>query len=192
MRALWAAIETAAKEELAASGGSLADFLKSKHPAWNLVGRVHFNLAENRKDAECPFAFLATYTSRMSAHGKAQHLPLSQALAEFSGGRKKAQLLSLLVPVQKAAENCAWLADMVDEGDIYHPLRWGVEEAVRFLEDVPHLQAAGIVVRMPRNWAADRPARPKVSATVGTRIPRCSAWTACSTSAWRSRLTGSR
>ncbi|MBK7521568.1 MAG: DEAD/DEAH box helicase [Gammaproteobacteria bacterium] len=171
LAALWAAIETAAKEELTVFGGSLADFLKSKHPAWNLVGRVHFNLAENRKDAECPFAFLATYTSRMSAHGKAQHLPLSQALAEFSGGRKKAQLLSLLVPVQKAADNCPWLADMVDEGDIYHPLRWGVEEAVRFLEDVPHLQGAGIVVRMPRNWAADRPARPKVSATVGDRNP---------------------
>ena len=171
LAALWAEIEAAAKEELTACGGSLADFLKSKYPAWNLVGRVHFNLAENRKDAECPFAFLATYTSRMSAHGKAQHLPLSQALAEFSGGRKKAQLLSLLVPVQKAADNCPWLADMVDEGDIYHPLRWGVEEAVRFLEDVPHLQGAGIVVRMPRNWAADRPARPKVSATVGDRNP---------------------
>ena len=170
-RALWAQIEAAVKTELAACGGSLLEFLKSKHPAWNLVGRVHFNLAENRKDGEYPFAFLATYTSRLSAHGKAQHLPLSQALAEFSCGRKKAQLLSLLLPVQKAADNCAWLADMVNADEIYHPLRWGVEEAVRFLKDVPHLQGAGIVVRMPKTWAADRPARPKVSATVGTRNP---------------------
>ena len=170
-RALWAEIDAAVKTELAATSGSLLDFLKSKHPAWNLVGRVHFNLAENRKDAEYPFAFLATYTSRLSAHGKAQHLPLSQALAEFSGGRKKAQLLSLLLPVQKAADSCAWLADMINEGEIYHPLRWGVEEAVRFLGDVPHLQGAGIVVRMPRTWAADRPARPKISATVGTKNP---------------------
>lgn len=74
---LWSQIEAAVKMELAACGGSLLEFLKSKHPAWNLVGRVHFNLAENRKDAEYPFAFLATYTSRLSAHGKAQHLPLS-------------------------------------------------------------------------------------------------------------------
>lgn len=169
--ALWVEIETAVKAELAACGGSLLDFLKSKHPAWNLVGRVHFNLAENRKDTEYPFAFLATYTSRLSAAGAAQHLPLSQALAEFSSGRKNAQLLSLLLPVQKAAENCGWLADMVSEGEIYHPLRWGVEEAVRFLKDVPHLQVAGIVVRMPKTWAADRPVRPKVSATVGTRNP---------------------
>lgn len=170
-RVLWSEIEAAVKTELAACGGSLLDLLKSKHPAWNLVGRVHFNLAENRKDAEYPFAFLATYTSRLSAHGKAQHLPLSQALGEFSGGRKKAQLLSLLLPVQKAADDCAWLTDMVDAGEIYHPMRWGVEEAVRFLKDVPHLQGAGIVVRMPKTWAADRPARPKVSATVGTENP---------------------
>ncbi len=170
-RSFWSEIESAVREELSDSGQSLQDFLQSKHPAWNLVGRVHFNLAENRKDAECPFAFMATYTSRLSAHGKPQHLPLAQALAEFSGGKKKAQLLSLLLPVQKAAESCAWLADMVSEGDLYHPLRWDVEEAVRLLKDVPHLQGAGIVVRMPKTWAADRPARPRVSATVGAKNP---------------------
>jgi hypothetical protein len=48
------------------------------------------------RDPVSPFAFLATYTSRLSAHGKAQHQPLSQALAEFSGARSKVQLLSLL------------------------------------------------------------------------------------------------
>lgn len=170
--ALWAEIEAAAQTELAAFGGSLLEFLKAKNPAWNLVGRVYFNLAENRKDAEYPFAFLATYTTRLSATGAAQHQPLSQALKEFSGGSKKqAQLLSLLVPVQKAAESCPWLSEMVTEGELYHPLRWGVEEAVHFLKDAPQLKAAGIVVRMPRTWAADRPARPKVSATVGTRNP---------------------
>ncbi|MGD9584180.1 MAG: DEAD/DEAH box helicase [Lysobacterales bacterium] len=169
--ALWAAIEAAAKSELAASGGSLQAFLQSRHPAWNLVGRVHFNLAENRKDEECPFAFLATYTSRLSAHGKAQHLPLSAALAEFSGGRHKTQLLSLLVPVQKAAADCAWLAAMVDAGEIYHPLRWGVAEAARFLGDASRLQAAGVVVRMPRTWAGGRPPRPRVSASVGSKNP---------------------
>lgn len=169
--ALWAEIEATVKTELAACSGSLQDFLKAKHRAWNLVGRVHFNLAENRKDAEYPFAFLATYTSRLSATGTVQHMPLSQAMREFSGAKKKAQLLSLLQPVQKAAENCAWLADLVSEGEIYHPLRWGVDEAVRFLSDVPHMQGAGIVVRMPKTWAADRPARPKVSATVGSKNP---------------------
>ena len=87
LAALWGELDQAFRTELAHSARTLPDFLKALHPAWNLVGRVHFHLAENRKDADFPFAFLATYTSRLSAHGKAQHQPLTQALAEFSGGR---------------------------------------------------------------------------------------------------------
>ncbi len=169
--ALWSALESAVQAELAAHNRPLQDFLRSKHPAWDQIGRVHFNLAENRKDPDAPFAFLATYTSRLSAHGKAQHLALSHAMAEFSGGNKKAQLLSLLQPVHKAATHCAWLADIVNKGEIYHPLRWGAGEAARFLKDVPRLQEAGIIVRMPRTWASDRPARPRVKATVGSKNP---------------------
>jgi non-specific serine/threonine protein kinase len=168
---LWGEIDTALHQELAVEKVSLQDFLKSRHPAWNLVGRVHFNLAENRKDPESPFAFLATYTSRLSAHGKAQHQPLSQALAEFSGARSRVQLLSLLLPVQRAAQDCDWLRDMVDTGEIYHPLRWTPLDAHRFLKDLPKLETAGIVVRTPGVWQAGRPARPVVRASVGARPP---------------------
>jgi non-specific serine/threonine protein kinase len=171
LAALWAQIDAAARGTLAESKLRLPDLLRSWHPAWNLVGRVHFNLAENRKDAEAPFAFLATYTTRLSAHGKAQHRPLSAALAEFSGGRKKTQLLSLLLPVQRAAQQCDWLREMVDAGEIYHPLRWAPEDALRLLRDVPKLEASGIVVRMPGTWQAGHPARPRVSAVVGTTQP---------------------
>jgi non-specific serine/threonine protein kinase len=73
---------------------------------WNVVGRVHFNLALNRNDEEAPFAFLATYTNRLSTHGQAQHLPLGQAQREYSGAANKERLLSLLLPVQRAAERC--------------------------------------------------------------------------------------
>ncbi len=169
--ALWAEIDDTLRSELAVTGQALQDYLKARHPAWNRVGRVHFNLAENRKDPEAPFAFLATYTSRLSAHGKAQHLPLSQALAEFSDGRKKAQLLSLLVPVQRAAEQCGWLREMVDEGDLYHPLRWLPDDALRFLHDIPKLETAGIVVRMPGSWQTGRPLRPTVKGNVGSKPP---------------------
>ncbi len=168
---LWHEIDAALQQELAAAKISLQDFLTSRNPAWNLVGRVHFNLAENRKDTEAPFAFLATYTSRLSAQGKAQHLPLSQALAEFAGGKNKAHLLSLLLPVQRAAEQCDWLGEMVDADEIYHPLRWTAYDAFRFLSDVPKLEAAGIVIRTPSVWQAGRPSRPVVKASVGTRPP---------------------
>src|SRR5258707_7208161 len=36
---------------------------------------------------------------------------------------------------------------------------------------VPELESAGVVVRMPVSWRASRPARPQVTATVGSRVP---------------------
>src|SRR5437762_6994251 len=168
---LWQELDRAFCAELTEAKCSIEEFLKRRNPAWNLVGRVHFNLAENRKDDDAPFAFLATYTTRLSAHAKAEHLPLGQALREYAGAANKAQLLSLLLPVQRAAEQCAWLKRMVDAGEIYHPLRWTPAEAFQFLTDLPRLEASGIVVRVPRTWRANRPARPQVSATVGGKAP---------------------
>lgn len=82
---LWRGMDLAFDTELAQSKLTVQEFLKRRHPAWNLVGRVHFNLAENRKDEDAPFAFLATYTTRLSAEAKPQHLPLGKALQEYSG-----------------------------------------------------------------------------------------------------------
>ena len=135
------------------------------------MGRVHFNVAENRKDSEAPFAFLATYTTRLSAQAKAQHLPLGQALGEYAGAANRERLLSLLVPVQRASETCPWLKDMVAAGEIFHPLRWTAREAWQLLRDVPSLESAGVVVRMPAAWRGNRPPRPRVTGTVGAKAP---------------------
>ncbi len=93
LHALWQELDTAFQRELSESKCGVQDFLKRRNPAWNLVGRVHFNLAENRKDENAPFAFLATYTTRLSAHAKAQHLPLGQALREYAGAANKDRLV---------------------------------------------------------------------------------------------------
>ena len=93
-----------------------------------------------RKDEDAPFAFLATYTTRLSAEAKAQHLPLGKALQEYAGARNRERLLSLLMPVQRAAEHCPWLKAMVDGGEIFHPLRWSPQQALQFLKDVPALE----------------------------------------------------
>ena len=82
LRTLWQETDKALQVELSEQRCGMQEFLKRRNPAWNLVGRVCFNLAENRSDAESPFAFLATYTVRLSANSKAQHLPLGQALRE--------------------------------------------------------------------------------------------------------------
>jgi superfamily II DNA or RNA helicase len=168
---LWRGMDAAFEAELVEAKLSVQEFLKSRHPAWNLVGRVHFNLAENRNDQEAPFAFLATYTTRLSAQAKAQHLPLGKALQEYAGAKNRERLLSLLMPVQRAAEQCGWLKTMVDAGEIFHPLRWRPDQALALLKDVSKLESAGVVVRMPASWRMNRPARPQVKATVGGKAP---------------------
>jgi superfamily II DNA or RNA helicase len=168
---LWRSIDAAFDAELNDSGLPIQAFLKSRHSGWNLVGRVHFNLAENRRDEEAPFAFLATYTTRLSAQGKAQHLPLGKALQEYAGAKNRERLLSLLTPVQRAAEQCGWLKQMSDAGEIFHPLRWTAQQALQFLKDAPAMESAGVVVRMPANWRMNRPARPQVKAIVGGKPP---------------------
>jgi superfamily II DNA or RNA helicase len=171
LEALWNELGAACHGELAESKTSVQDFLRRKSPAWHVVGRVHFNLAENRVDAEAPFAFLATYTARLSGHAKAQHLPLGRALTEYAGAANRSRLLSLLLPVQRAAEQCGWLKSMVDAGEIFHPLRWTPADAYQLLADLPHLEAAGVIVRVPGTWRANRPPRPQVSAIVGAKPP---------------------
>ena len=171
LAALWEQIDAACRAERTHTKQTLQEYLKQRNPAWHLVGRVHFNLAENRTDEEMPFAFMATYTTRLSMQSRAQHLPLAEALREYAGAKNKAQLLSLLKPVQTGAAQCAWLRAMVESGEIYHPLRWSAAEAFQFLTDLPELEAAGIIVRTPSAWASGRPLRPKVQATVGGRVP---------------------
>src|SRR5215831_831045 len=169
LEGLWHGLDAAFGVELAESKCGVQDFLKRRNPAWNLVGRVHFNLAENRKDPDAPFAFLATYTTRLAANAKAQHLPLGKALGEYAGAANKDRLLSLLLPVQRASESCPWLKALVDAGEIFHPLRWTPQEAIQLLRDVPQLEGAGVVVRMPATWRANRPPRPQVSAKIGSQ-----------------------
>ena len=171
LQQLWTEIAAAFRSELAGSKASVQVFLQRKNPAWHLVGRVHFNLAENRRDDEAPFAFLATYTTQLSTGTRAQHLPLGRALSDYAGAANKSRLLSLLLPVQRASAECPWLKSMIEGGEIYHPLRWTPAEAFQLLTDTPRLEAAGVVVRVPTAWRAHRPPRPQVTATVGGKPP---------------------
>ncbi len=171
LESLWGELDAAFREELSESKASVEDFLKQKNPAWNLVGRVHFNLAENRKDEEMPFAFIATYTHRLSSKAKAVHVPLGRALTEYAGDRNKPRLLSLLLPVHRASEQIDWLKEMIGRGEIYHPLRWSPPEALQLLNDIPALESSGVIVRVPSRWRSGRPSRPKVSAKVGDKPP---------------------
>ena len=168
---LWQELRQAFDAELAESGETLDAYLAARDSRWRHVGRVHFNLAENRKDAERPFAFIATYVPGVAAQGGLRHAPLGAALREYAGAGAKSELLKLLEPVSRASQARAWLKEIVDSGEIFHPLRWTPAEAMVLLGDVPALEEAGLVVRMPAGWPGARPSRPKVAATVGADRP---------------------
>ena len=111
-------------------------FLKKRAPKWRQVGRVCFHLAENKDDPEHPFAFIATYAPQLSTQGKTHHKPLGTALQEYAGAGNKKALINLLAPVSHASESCDLIKDLVDSGDIYHPLAWDVAESYQFLQNV--------------------------------------------------------
>ncbi|MEW6220558.1 MAG: DEAD/DEAH box helicase, partial [Thermodesulfobacteriota bacterium] len=164
---LWADLDAWVRGRVAAEADGISGFLGRHAPLWRQVGRVCFHLAENRRDPELPFAFLATYVPRLGASARLQHQPLNKALSEYAGRRNQAALLRLLEPVQEAARRCPWVQALVDSGDLYHPLAWSPAEAYAFLRSVPELEASGLAVRLP-DWWQRRP-RPQVKVTIGSQ-----------------------
>jgi non-specific serine/threonine protein kinase len=162
---LWDELDAWVREQISAGGEGLSGFLKRRAPLWHQVGRVCFHLAENRRDAEHPFAFLATYAPGMASGSRVQYQPLSRALQEMAGARNKQALIRLLSPVHLASEKSELVKELVESGDLYHPLAWTPRDAYRFLKDVPVFEESGVVVRMP-DWWKKRP-RPRVAVKIG-------------------------
>ncbi|HEV8616752.1 MAG TPA: DEAD/DEAH box helicase [Methylomirabilota bacterium] len=169
--ARWSDLDRAFADEIRAHRGSVADWLRARHPSWHAVGKVCLHLAENRGDEEHPFAFLATYAARAGAGGKVQHRALARALEESSARGDRQALLHLLVPLQRAAQQTPWLAELIDSGAIYEAMAWTPSDAHRFLRAIPALESAGLVVRVPDWWRARRPPRPEVTVRVGEKKP---------------------
>ncbi|MBP7231586.1 MAG: DEAD/DEAH box helicase [Syntrophaceae bacterium] len=171
LAALWEGLDQHTQSEIKQDTGEVQSFLKKRNPLWNMVGKVIFHLAENRRNEERPFAFLVTYTTRLSGMAKPQHLPLGKALAEFSGQKDRQGLLNLLTPLKRAAQQSNLIGSLVESGEIFHPVAWTPSETHRFLKDIPLIESSGILVRIPDWWRAQggRPARPKVSVSLGGR-----------------------
>jgi non-specific serine/threonine protein kinase len=165
LESLWSGFRVALGDELREA--TLEQWFHARNPNWNVVGRICFHLAENKADPERPFAFLATYTTRLSEKARPQHRPLGQALQDFAGD--KHALLALLMPVQRAVAQSALVKELEGSGHLYQTLSWSAAEAHRFLLEVPALEAAGVLVRVP-GWWQRRP-RASVQVTVGSKEP---------------------
>jgi len=163
----WETLNQAFEGMIKSYEGSVAAFFAIYNPKVQLVGRVFFHLVESKKE-EYPFAFLATYTGDVSTSGTSKHLPLKNALVDY--GENSRKMLELLSTVHKASENSAFIAELVDSGELFHPLSLTAEEAYTFLKEIPVYEEAGILCRMPK-WWKDKSASLKMSVSVGEKTP---------------------
>jgi len=85
---LWLDLRKQMHEHALATTGGMDGLLQAINPDWQPLGRVTFHLAENKKDESRPFAFLATFTNRLSKQATVKHLPLADALRQFAGEKK--------------------------------------------------------------------------------------------------------
>ncbi len=163
---IWERMRTLVHEEAAAHASGLEGWLRERSPLWHLVGRVTFHLAENKRNEQAPFAFLATYTDQLSASGTLQHTPLGRALQAYAGRKDQVALTSLLAPVRAAAEQSALVRELLESKRLFQALAWSPQQAYQFIREIPRLEGSGLVVKLPDWWNGRRPPRPQVSVTV--------------------------
>ncbi len=166
---LWDGLKEALSSELTAFDGNLNHYLSAWHTTWSTVGKVCFHLAENKKNEDYPFAFLATYTTGLSKIANTQHAALGNALETYAGKNNKSALLSLLLPVHRAAEKSLFLKSMVDSGKIFKPQAWRAIDAHQFLKDIPLFEESGVMIRVPNWWNKAKPPRPEIKVTIGEK-----------------------
>lgn len=164
LRSVWKRLLEVFNEKLGKHSGSVESFIQSFNPQLHAAGRVYFHLVENKGDH--PFAFMATYSTRLGSEGKSRHVPLKYALKEFAGDQKK--LLELLQTVYKAAQTSEWVAGLIESGELFHPIALNSKEALTFLMEVAHYEASGILCRIP-NWWRARTSSVKTRITVGEK-----------------------
>lgn len=167
LSSLWEELHEIFYRKIVAHTGSVADFFREYSPDVHLAGRIYFHLVEN-KDHESPFAFLATYSTRLNESGESRHLPLKYALEEYRDDNEK--LLKLLVTVDDAAQKSELVADLRDSGELFYPLAWSAKEAYVFLQEIPIYEEAGILCRIP-NWWKKKTATVTMQLSIGEKPP---------------------
>jgi hypothetical protein len=165
---IWSRLNATYQRQIKSYRGSVADFIATLSPKVHLVGRVFFHLVESKKD-EYPFAFLATYSTGLDRKSGCKHVPLQHALTEYGADSHK--LLELLTIVHQAATESEFLSQLLDNGEIFHPLALSAAEAYTVLKEIPIYERAGILCRIP-NWWKNRAAGLRLSFQIGAAQPR--------------------
>lgn len=164
---LWSKLNAELNRSLAEHSGDFRQFIEANYSEWAQVGRINFHLAETGKDDQGPFAFLATYTTRVSSKSRIQHVPLGRVVSDYVKNKQNDLLLSILSPIRQAAAGSDFINDFVKSKQIYRTSYLNTCEAYRFLSSVTNCEEAGIVVKLPQSWQGKAPAKAKVSVCIG-------------------------
>ena len=167
LQTLWTRLNKTFSSAIKSYDGTVEDFVRNYSPNVHLVGRIFFHLVENRSD-DYPFAFMATYTTGLNTKGKSKHLPLKHALEEYKSDSEK--LLELLTTVHSATKESPLIAQLLEEGELFHPLAWTSGEAVSFLKEIPIYEKSGILCRIP-NWWKGGATSVRLDINVGDKKP---------------------
>ncbi|MBL7181157.1 MAG: DEAD/DEAH box helicase [Desulfobacterales bacterium] len=167
LETMWSKLNAAFSRAIKSYEGTVAEFIRTYSPDVHLVGRVFFHLVEN-KDEDYPFAFLATYSTRLNEQGKSKHLPLKHALKEYENDRDK--LLELMATVYLASGKSELLANLLETGELFHPMAWSAAGAFSFLKEVSVYEDCGILCRIP-NWWKGKPSKIGINISVGDTEP---------------------
>lgn len=154
------------QKEMSSYEGTVALYLEEKNQKLHVPERIFFHLVEN-KNADYPFAFMATYASKKE-DGKVAHMPLKYALTEYKQDREK--LLKLLSCLNKAAEVSELIAGFMESGEMFYPLQLTAEEAYEFLKQIEAIEAVGIMCRIP-NWWKKRASSVNLTLQMGEEKP---------------------
>lgn len=163
---LWQALHGTLAARIVAAGSDVEAVLRELHPVWRMVGRVTLHLAENKRDPQRPFAFIATYTHRVNARSEPQHLPLARALQDSAGRNDRSALQTLLEPLNAASKRSALVQQLIASKRVFQALAWEPAEAFAFLQEIPVFEESGLLVKVPDWWQGRRPPSPQVQVTL--------------------------
>ncbi len=152
LRAWFEGLQPALCRAAAKDACSEEEWLSRLGEGWRQLGTLCFHLAENAGEGaqEAPFAFLATFIHTVGQEGRPRHALLGLAPRLLAEDRPA--FLSLLRPLRRAAEQSAFLAELINSQAVYRPCAWSARQAYDFLSAAPVLEACGIELRIVNLW----------------------------------------
>lgn len=161
---IWHKLSEIFNAEFSQTQQTVEEYLKSKDSSLTVAGRVFFHLVQTHEESY-PFAFMATYSTKQN--DQAVHIPLKYALNEFN--YDESSMLSLLSAVSKAADKSTFISDLIESGELMHPLKFSPQDAYTFLREVPLYEESGVICRIPDFWK--KKGRLHLSVSLGSKEP---------------------